>query len=116
MQNSATAVETATTTWFGAESDTPDPSSPTRYELTESHSIDPAQPLTHGVVDALLDVHKPLDGQTTLTLYEHIDPDALEDLTDASEDKQSHVEVRFRVDEYLFVVRSTNTIRVYEPL
>ncbi|RBI59947.1 hypothetical protein DMJ13_19800 [halophilic archaeon] len=116
MQSSATAVETATTTWFGTETDTPDPSSPTRYELTESYPIDPAQSPTQAVVDAMLDMSEPPGGQTTLTLYEHIDPDALEDLIDASEDKRSHVEVRFQVDEYLFVVRSTNTIRVYEPL
>ena len=116
MQSSATAVETATTTWFGPETDTPGSSSPTRYKLTESYPIDPAQPPTQEVVDAVLDMSDPSGGQTTLTLYEHIDPDALKDLIDASEDKRSHVEVRFRVNGYLFVVRSTNTIHIYEPL
>ncbi|RBI58598.1 hypothetical protein DMJ13_26060 [halophilic archaeon] len=116
MVSSATGVETATTTWFGPEADTPGLGSPTRYELTESYTIDPAQPPTREVVDAVLDMSEPSGGQTTLTLYEHIDPDALNDLIDASEDKRSHVEVRFRVDGYLIVVRGTNTIHVYEPL
>ncbi|RBI59674.1 hypothetical protein DMJ13_21285 [halophilic archaeon] len=116
MESSITAVETATTTWFGAETDMPGSSPPTRYELTESYPIDPAQPLIQAVVDAVVDMSEPPGGQTTLTLYEHIDPDALADLLDASKDKQSHVEVRFRVDGYLFVVRSTNAILVYEPL
>ena len=95
MQSSATAVETATTTWFGPETDTPDSGSPMRYERTESYPIESAQPPTQEVVDAMLDMSEPSGGQTTLTLYEHINPDALNDLIDAGEDKRSHVEVRF---------------------
>ncbi|WP_433634335.1 HalOD1 output domain-containing protein [Halomicrococcus sp. NG-SE-24] len=116
MQSSATVAKTATTTWFSTETNTPGSNPPTRYKLTESYPIDPAQPPIQEVIDAVLDMSEPPGGQTTLTLYEHIDPDALADLLDASKDKQSHVEVRFQVDGYLFVVRSTNTILVYEPL
>ena len=105
-----------TTTWFGRETDRPGPSVPTQYTLIESYSLDSSQSPKHGVVDAILDAtDRPAD-QTTLTLYEHLDPDALDALIDASAGKRSHVEIRFTVDEYLVVVRSTSTVLVYEPL
>ncbi|RBI59207.1 hypothetical protein DMJ13_23860 [halophilic archaeon] len=105
-----------TTTWFGTETDRPGPSVSTQYTLTGSYSMDSSRSPKHGVVDAVLDATEPPDGQTTLTLYEHLDPDALDALIDASADKRSHVEVRFTIDEFLVVVRSTDTILVYEPL
>lgn len=114
MPSSTTGVET--TTWFGTGTDTPSPSIPTRFQLTESYSMDPTRPPVRGVVDVVLDVTDHPGGQTTLTLYEYLDPDALDDLVDAGADKRSHVEVRFTVDDYLLVVRSTGTILVYEPM
>lgn len=111
-----TRVDIETITWLGIESDTHYPRTPTPYTLIESYSMDPAQSPKHNVVDAVLDVTNPPAGQTTLTLYEHIAPDALDDLIDKSEDKQSSVEVRFTIDEYLIVVRSTGALLVYEPL
>lgn len=114
MPSSTTDVET--TTWFGTETDTPSPSLPTRYTLVESSSVDPTQSLTCSVVGVILDIVDLPDGQTTLTLYEHLDPDAFDDLIDAGAEKQSHVEVRFTIDDYLLVVRSTNRILVFEPV
>jgi len=78
--------------------------------------MDVSQSPTANVVDVVLDVTDRRDGQTTLTLYEHLNPDALDDLVDATPDKRSHVEVRFTVDDLLVVVRSANTSLVYEPL
>ncbi|WP_438267394.1 HalOD1 output domain-containing protein [Haladaptatus halobius] len=59
---------------------------------------------------------EPTAGQTTLTLYEYVNPDALEDIVTASAEKKSDVEVRFTVVDYLVTVRSNNTILIYEPL
>ena len=114
MPSTATGGET--TTWFGSETDAPGPRVPTRYTLTGSYSMDGSQSPTANVVDVVLDVTDRRDGQTTLTLYEHLNPDALDDLVDATPDKRSHVEVRFTIDDFLIVVRSSNTILVYEPL
>lgn len=114
MSRTAPGVEM--TTWFEAETDTPDPSTFTKYTLTTSYSIDSAQSPKNDIVEAVLDVADLPDGQTTLTLYEFVDPDALDDLVNASVSKQSAVEVRFTVEEYLVVVRSTGTILIYEPL
>ncbi|WP_435157488.1 HalOD1 output domain-containing protein [Haladaptatus sp. DFWS20] len=59
---------------------------------------------------------EPAAGQTTLSLYEYVNPDALEDIIEASASKQSDVEVRFTVKGYLVTVRSNNTVLIYEPL
>ncbi|RBI58751.1 hypothetical protein DMJ13_25785 [halophilic archaeon] len=104
------------TRWFDGKADHSGPSTPTQYSLSESYTMNASQSPTHGVVDAVLDATESIDGQTTLPLYNHLDPDALETLITASTDKQSHVEVRFTINEYLIVVRSTGDIFVYEPL
>ncbi|RBI60082.1 hypothetical protein DMJ13_20690 [halophilic archaeon] len=109
-----TILAKETTTWFSTEkTSTP---SITQYKLTGSYSLDSAESPKQAVVDAIVDVTQPVGGQTTLTLYEHLDPDALDDLITASADKCSHVEVRFTVKEYLIIIRSTNTVLIYEPL
>ncbi len=59
---------------------------------------------------------EPAAGQTTLSLYEYVNPDALEDIIAASASKKSDVEVRFTVEDYLVTVRSDHTILIYEPL
>ncbi|WP_435158988.1 HalOD1 output domain-containing protein [Haladaptatus sp. DFWS20] len=59
---------------------------------------------------------EPTGAQTTLSLYEYVNPDALEDIIKASASKKSDVEVRFTVEDYLVTVRSDNTILIYEPL
>ncbi len=107
------AVETAD--WFGSDAGQSSSSVTDRYRLAASSTMDSAQKPSLCVVDVLTDVDESMSGQTTLTLYEHLETDALDDMVEASPEKRSHVEVRFTVDEYLVVVRSTDTILVYEP-
>ncbi|WP_076433347.1 HalOD1 output domain-containing protein [Haladaptatus litoreus] len=59
---------------------------------------------------------EPAADQTTLSLYEYMNPDALEDIIEASASKQSDVEVRFTIEDYLVTVRSNHTVLIYEPL
>ncbi len=63
-----------------------------------------------------MDVIEPTAGQITLSLYEYVNPDALEEIIEASASKQSDVAVRFTVEDYLVTVRSDNTVLIYEPL
>ncbi|WP_227379605.1 HalOD1 output domain-containing protein [Haladaptatus halobius] len=108
-----------TTSWFGSTTEQPGPSSPPQYTLIASETIDlesSSSELVTEVVDALIDVIKPIAGQTTLSLYEYVNPDALEDIVTASATKKSDDEVRFTVENYLVTVRSDNTILIYEPI
>ncbi|WP_435158899.1 HalOD1 output domain-containing protein [Haladaptatus sp. DFWS20] len=105
--------------WFGSTTEHSGPSSPPQYALVASETIDldaSTSELVTGVVDVLIDVIEPAGGQTTLSLYEYVDPDALEDIIEASASKKSNVEVRFTVENYLVTVRSNNTVLIYEPL
>ena len=105
--------------WFGSTAECSGPSPPPQYALVASETIDPdssTSELVAGVVEALIDVIKPAGGQTTLSLYEYVNPDALEDIIEASASKKSDVEVRFTVEDYLVTVRSDNTVLIYEPL
>lgn len=105
-----------TTSWFGTDTEHPGLRLPSEYALTASYSIEPGNSPTLTVVEAIIDITEPPDGQTSLNIYEHINPDALDDIITASATKKSDVEVRFTFEEYLVVVRSTNTILLYESL
>ena len=110
---------TQTTSWFGSTRNHTAPNPPPQYALVASETIDfdsSTSELVAGVVEALIDVIEPAGGQITLSLYEYVDPDALEDIITASASKKSDVEVRFTVEDYLVTVRSDNTILIYEPL
>lgn len=108
-----TTVET--TAWFDTDAGRSDLDAPVRYERTATYSMDSARAPSVDVIDAIVDVVEPTDGQTTLTLYEYLDPDGFNAVLTASTDKKSHVEVRFTVEGYLVAVRSDDTIVVYEP-
>jgi Halobacterial output domain 1 len=111
-------MATQTTSWFGSTEHF-GPSPPPQYALVASETIDrESSTSAHvvGVVEALINVIEPADGQTTLSLYEYVNPDALEDIIEASASKKSDVEVRFTVEDYLVTVRSNNTILIYESL
>ena len=107
------AVETAD--WFGNTAGQSSSSVPDGYRLVASSTMDSARTPSLCVVDALADADESISGQTTLTLYEHVQTDALDDVVGAGPEKRSHVEVRFAVEEYLVVVRSTDTVLVYDP-
>ena len=112
-------TRTKTTSWFGSSTGNSAPSPPPQYALVASETIDPessSSELVAGVVEALIDVMEPVAGQTTLPLYEYVNPDALEDIIEASASKKGDVEVRFIVEKYLVTVRSDDTILIYEPL
>ncbi len=112
-------MRTKTTSWFGSTTEHSGPSPPPQYALVASETIDldsPTSELITSVVEALIDVIEPAGGQTKLSLYEYVDPDALEDIIEASASKKSDVEVRFTVEDYLVTVRSNNTVLIYEPL
>ena len=110
---------TQTTSWFGSTTEHSGPSPPPQYALVASEPIDlessPSELVT-SVIDVLIDVIEPTGGQTTLALYKYVNPDALEDIIEASASKQSDVEVRFTVENYLVTVRSNHTVLIYEPL
>jgi hypothetical protein len=113
------SLTTKTTSWFGSTTEHSGPSSTHQYALIASETIDPessSSELVTGVVNVLIDVIEPAAGQTTLTLYEYVNPDALEDIIIASAEKKSDVEIRFTVEDYLVTVRSNNIILIYEPL
>ncbi|WP_227378742.1 HalOD1 output domain-containing protein [Haladaptatus halobius] len=114
MQSEPMATET--TNWFSTDTECTGPSLPTQYTLTASYSIEPDYPPALAVVEAVVDVTEPADGQASLELYEHVDPDALNDIISESSNKRSNVEVRFAIETYLVVVRSTDHILIYEPL
>lgn len=104
-----------TTTWFDTKNTTTGPTT-TQHKHTKSYSMSLAESPRQAVVDVIIDATEPAGGQTTLTLDEHVEPDALNDLIEASADKQSYVEVQFTFEQTLVVVRSTGTILIYEPL
>ncbi|WP_435156243.1 HalOD1 output domain-containing protein [Haladaptatus sp. DFWS20] len=107
-----------TTSWFGSTTKHTG-SSPPQYTLVASETIDlesSSSELVTSVVDAVINMIESADGQTTLSLYEYVNPDALEDILEASASKRSDVEVRFTVEGYLVAVRSNNTILIYEPI
>nr|WP_076432740.1 HalOD1 output domain-containing protein [Haladaptatus litoreus] len=112
-------MRTKTTSWFGSIPEHSEPSPSPQYALIASETIDlesSSSELVTSVVDVLIDVIEPAAGQTTLSLYEYVNPDALEDIIEASASKKSDVEVRFTVEDYLVTVRSNNTVLIYEPL
>ncbi len=112
-------MTTQTTSWFGSTTEQSGPRSPPQYALVASATINLEASnleLVTEVVNALSDVVEPATGQTTLSLYEYVNPDALEDIIGASASKKSDVEVRFTVEDYLVTIRSNNTILIYEPL
>ena len=111
--------QTQSTSWFSSTAECSGPSPPPQYALVASETIDPDSSnseLVAGVVEALTDVIESIGGQTTLLLYEYVNPDALKDIIEASASKKSDVEVRFTVEDYLVTVRSNNTVLIYEPL
>ncbi|EFW94227.1 hypothetical protein ZOD2009_00305 [Haladaptatus paucihalophilus DX253] len=108
-----------TTTWFGSAVDASGPSLSSQYALVASKTIDPeaSRPeIVTGIVDVLMDVIEPTVGQTTLSLYEYVNPDALEEIIEASASKKSDIEVRFTIEDYLVTVRSDYTILIYKPI
>ncbi|WP_458208668.1 HalOD1 output domain-containing protein [Haladaptatus sp. NG-SE-30] len=112
-------MRTKTTSWFGSTTEHSGPSPPPQYALVASETIDfesSSSELITSVVEVLIDVMEPAGGQTTLSLYEYVNPDALEDIITASASKKSDVEVRFTVEDYLVIVRSDNTVLIYEPI
>nr|WP_076432304.1 HalOD1 output domain-containing protein [Haladaptatus litoreus] len=112
-------MRTKTTSWFGSTTEHSEPSLPPQYALVASETIDlesSSSELVTSVVDILIDVMEPAGGQTTLSLYEYVNPDALKDIIEASASKKSGVEVRFTVENYLITVRSNHTVLIYEPL
>ncbi len=112
-------MRTKTTSWFGSTTEHSGPSPPPQYALVASETIDlesSSSELITSVVDVLIDVMEPAGGQTTLSLYEYVNPDGLENIITASASKKSDVEVRFTVEGYLVTVRSNNSILIYEPL
>ncbi|WP_435156044.1 HalOD1 output domain-containing protein [Haladaptatus sp. DFWS20] len=103
-----------TANWFAAETERPGHDGVNRYTLVAPFTMDPSRPVSLCVADAVTAVTES-SGQTTLALYEYLDPDALDEIVDASTGKRSHVEVRFTIEEYLVIVRSPHTILIYEP-
>ncbi|GAA0242807.1 HalOD1 output domain-containing protein [Haladaptatus pallidirubidus] len=113
------SMTTQTTSWFGSTTEQSGPRSPPQYALVASATINlEASNLEFvtSVIDVLMDVIEPATGQTTLSLYEYVNPDALEDIIGASASKKSDVEVRFTIKDYLVTVRSDYTILIHESL
>jgi Halobacterial output domain 1 len=112
-------MRTKTTSWFGSTTNHSEPSPPPQYGLVATKTVDldsSRSELFTSIIDVLIDVMESAGGQTTLSLYEYVDPDALEDIITASASKKSDVEVRFTVEDYLVIVRSDNTVLIYEPI
>ncbi len=103
-----------TANWFAAEAGQSGHNRVHQYTLVATFSMDATHSPALCVADAITEVTG-TSGQTTLTLYEYLEPDALDEIVEASTDKRSHVEVRFTVEEYLIIVRSPGTILIYEP-
>ncbi|WP_458188794.1 HalOD1 output domain-containing protein [Haladaptatus sp. NG-WS-4] len=103
-----------TANWFAAETEQPGRDGVQQYTLVAPFTMDPTRPPSLSVADAVTAVTAS-SGQTTLTLYEYLEPDALDQIVEASAEKRSDVEVRFTVEEYLVVVQSPYTVLVYEP-
>ncbi|KZN23359.1 hypothetical protein A4G99_15190 [Haladaptatus sp. R4] len=107
---------TETTNWFENGHAPTDPTDPPQYALVAVRSIDPCQSLTVSLIETIVDVLEPPNGQTSLSLYQYVNPDALEDLVETGGTKKSGVEVRFVIENHLVTVRSNNTVLIYEPL
>ncbi|WP_458207525.1 HalOD1 output domain-containing protein [Haladaptatus sp. NG-SE-30] len=103
-----------TANWFAAETRQPGTGGDQQYTLVAPFTIDPERSPSLCVAEAVSAVTESA-GQTTLALYEYLEPDALDQIVEASVDKRSDVEIRFTVEEYLVVVRSPYTILIYEP-
>ncbi|MFH5800858.1 HalOD1 output domain-containing protein [Haladaptatus sp. CMAA 1911] len=114
MPSNIRTVET--TNWFENENTSTGSNSPPQYALIATQSIDPDHSLPVSVIETVVETLRPPGGQTSLNLYQHVNPDALEELIEASKAKQSGVEVRFVIENHLVSVRSDNTVRIYEPL
>jgi hypothetical protein len=84
--------------------------------LQQTRSVGPDESLTVGLVEAVVDTLEPPGRQTSLRLYEYVNPDALEELIEASEAKKSGIEVRFTIEDYLVTVRSNGTILIHERI
>lgn len=104
-----------TTSWFGATTEPPNSRASTQYALSTTVPITPGQSVAVGIVKAVVETIEPQGGQTSLNLYEHVNPDALKEIIDTSATKKSDVEVRFTFEDHLIVVRSNDTILIYEP-
>jgi Halobacterial output domain 1 len=113
MPSKATVTET---TWFEDESKCPGPSVPPQYALRRTRSIGPSESLTVSLVEAVVDTLEPPERQTSLRLYEYVNPEALEELIETSGAKASGIEVRFTIDDYLVTVRSNGTILIHERI
>ncbi|MFH5800598.1 HalOD1 output domain-containing protein [Haladaptatus sp. CMAA 1911] len=111
MPSKASATEA---TWF--EDNRPGPSVPPQYVLQRTRSVDADESLTVSLVEALVDTLEPPERQASLSLYEYVNPEALEDLIEASEEKESGIEVRFTIDDHLVTVRSNGTILIHERI
>jgi len=105
-----------TTNWFENTTKSPNSRASTQYALSNTVPITPEQSVAVGVVEAVVETIEPLGGQTSLNLYEHVNPDALKEIIDASATKKSDVEVRFTFEDHLIVLRSNDTILIYESL
>jgi hypothetical protein len=105
-----------TTTWFGNTTEPPNSRSSPQYALTNTVPVPSDQSVLVSLVEVVVETIESQDGQTSLNLYVYVNPYALEEIIDASATKKSDVEVRFTFDDHLIVVRSNNTILIYEPL
>ncbi|MCO8244886.1 MULTISPECIES: HalOD1 output domain-containing protein [unclassified Haladaptatus] len=106
-----------TTNWFGSATESSNSrASAQQYSLSTTISITPDKSVAVGIVEAVVETLEPQGGQASLSLYEHVNPDALKEIIDTSATKKSDVEVRFTFEEHLIVVRSNDTVLVYEPL
>ncbi len=105
-----------TTNWFGSVAEAPNSRASTQYALSNTVPITPNQSVAVGIVEAVVETIEPQEGQTSLNLYEHVNPDALKEIIDTSATKKSDVEIRFTFEDHLIVVRSNDTILIYEPL
>lgn len=103
-------------TWFEDECNCPGPSVPPQYALQRTRSVGPDESLTVSLVEAVVDTLEPPERQASLCLYEYVNPEALEDLIEASGAKESGIEVRFTIDDYLVTVRSNGTILIHERI
>ncbi|WP_231188925.1 HalOD1 output domain-containing protein [Haladaptatus sp. DYF46] len=105
-----------TTSWFESTAESPNSRTSTEYALSHTVSITSNQSVAVEVINAIVETIEPQRKQTSLNLYEHVNPDALKEIIDTSTTKKSDVEVRFTFEDHLIAVRSNDTIRIYKPL
>ena len=99
--------------WLG---ETTNPGESEQYALKNTISVTPNRPILVCIVEAIIETAELQDGQTSLSLYDHIDTDALNEIISTSKSKKSDIEVRFTFNDLLIIVRSDNTISIYELL